>query len=65
LYCAHRIILAVCWLQWYDAVINGQEGDEEFLVTFPEYGNQEVVTLGDLMAPQAPKPASRDRCASA
>lgn len=54
------------WWQWYDAVIDSVEEDEKFLVTFPEYGNQELVGLGDLMMPGAgggggKPPAARDR----
>lgn len=54
------------WWQWYDAVIDSVEEDEKFLVTFPEYGNQELVGLGDLMMPGGgagggKPPAARDR----
>ena len=43
-------------IQWYDAVITSHgEEDETYLVTFEGYGNQEVLGLGDLMLPAAPK----------
>jgi pre-mRNA-splicing factor 38B len=41
--------------QWYDAVITEQQGDEEYLVTYDGYGNQEVVGLGDLQLPPSSK----------
>ncbi|CAN0333285.1 unnamed protein product, partial [Scytosiphon promiscuus] len=34
---------------WYDAVINSVEEDNRYWVTFPEYGNQELVRLGSIM----------------
>ncbi|CAM9993767.1 unnamed protein product, partial [Hapterophycus canaliculatus] len=34
---------------WYDAVINSVEEDNQYWVTFPEYGNQELVRLGSIM----------------
>lgn len=46
--------------QWYTAVISevvadeeDERGEDKYLVTFDGYGNQEVVTLGDLMLPPA------------
>jgi pre-mRNA-splicing factor 38B len=33
---------------WYDAVIDSIEETEKFLVTFPEYGNTSLVTLGEI-----------------
>lgn len=47
-------------LQWYSAVISEVVQDEEtredeYLVTFDGYGNQEVVSLGDMMLPPQPK----------
>jgi hypothetical protein len=46
--------------KWYTAVISEivqEEGSDEdkYLVTFDGYGNQEVVTLGDMMLPPQPK----------
>lgn len=41
--------------QWYTAVITSVEDDDSYLVTFDGYGNQEVVGLGDMMLPTAPK----------
>lgn len=47
--------------QWYTAVISevvpdeeDERGEDKYLVTFDGYGNQEVVTLGDLMLPPPP-----------
>ena len=40
---------------WYDAVVDGREdGGEGFWVTFPEYGNSELVDLGDMELRQPP-----------
>ena len=43
---------------WYDAVVDGrEEGGEGFWVTFPEYGNSELVDLGDMELRQPPSEA--------
>ncbi len=39
---------------WYTAVITEVHEDDQFLVTFDGWGNQEVVGLGDMMLPGPP-----------
>lgn len=42
---------------WYDAVVDGQDEDNplKYWVTFPEYGNSELVDLGDIEIPEEEK----------
>ncbi len=42
---------------WYEAVVDSRDEGQElkYWVTFPEYGNSEVVDLGDIEVPEQPK----------
>lgn len=38
-----------------EVVQDEETGEDRYLVTFDGYGNQELVTLGDMMLPPQPK----------
>jgi len=42
--------------QWYEATIDQlDDGDEMYMVTFEGYGNQELVSLGEIQIPASLK----------
>ena len=46
---------------WYDAVIDYREGDNKYWVTFPEYGNQSCVDLGEIEIIDSGKSKDKDK----
>jgi hypothetical protein len=46
--------LMVFCMQWYDAVLGEKKHGNRFIVTFPEYGNTEEVSLGEIILDSSP-----------